>query len=280
MFDSNDLKYYLSGGTANRSPDLSLGGSISTEPVNDLTGNLFSQITKTQAESGSTTYRCMYVVNEGDETLYNVEVYVDQEDAISTLYIGLHKQIEVQKIILTGSPIGGTFRLRYLINIDGIQVSQETNDIQFIPDLTQVASNVQTALNDLTYLSDVSVVAQYVDSAWVFMVTFNGTHAYREHKQLQIATNNVLGENIGLVIQTVTEGGPVNTTAVDIGFENQAPTGINFNLHTADDTLAVGTLFPLDGFAIWLKRVTESDTIGTTEDIDNAVLKIAAQVEV
>ncbi len=76
----SDIKFYLSGGNANTDPDASLGGSISTTEVSYNTLNaLFNTVTGSEAESGVTHYRCIYIKNtNGTTTFPDVNAWVDQ----------------------------------------------------------------------------------------------------------------------------------------------------------------------------------------------------------
>lgn len=65
---SAEIKYCLSGGTTNTAPANSIGGARSTvDPGGIITSgvlnNLWQDVDATQAQSGSTKYRCIYVRN-------------------------------------------------------------------------------------------------------------------------------------------------------------------------------------------------------------------------
>lgn len=65
----SDIQYFLSGGSNNTSPNLSLGGAISTTQFVTYTmDNLFADVSGTEAQVGSVKYRCIYIKN-GNATL-------------------------------------------------------------------------------------------------------------------------------------------------------------------------------------------------------------------
>lgn len=78
---ATDIKFYLSGGTSNTDPNLSLGGVISsTEIVDNIDNNLFDDVTGDESASGDVEYRCIYIKNTHTTiTLQNAVVYISQE---------------------------------------------------------------------------------------------------------------------------------------------------------------------------------------------------------
>ena len=61
---SSDLKAFLSGGAANSDPRLSIGGAKSSVEVSATAlNNLFDDVTGTEAGTGVTRYRCIYIQN-------------------------------------------------------------------------------------------------------------------------------------------------------------------------------------------------------------------------
>jgi predicted phosphodiesterase len=68
-----DINLYLTGGSSNTNPNLSLGGNVSTTKVNYTTlHNLFRQITDSELSSGVTIYRCIAIKNDNTtETMVN-----------------------------------------------------------------------------------------------------------------------------------------------------------------------------------------------------------------
>jgi hypothetical protein len=87
---SNQIQFFLSGGSSNSNPNLSLGGEISNTPVLGTLNNIFSDITTEQASSGRTDYRCVYIKNISvSDSLYDAGIYVySQSSGGSTIEIG------------------------------------------------------------------------------------------------------------------------------------------------------------------------------------------------
>ena len=88
---TNDIAFFLSGGTGNSNPNLSLGGSPSNTPVSGVLNSLFSDVTSEQASNGLVDYRCFYVYNESETAyLYNATAYIQsQTNSGSTVQIGV-----------------------------------------------------------------------------------------------------------------------------------------------------------------------------------------------
>jgi len=73
-----DIGMFLTGGSTNTNPNLSLGGNVSaTEVVSDKTNNLFRRIIDSEASSGITLYRCVAIKNKSlTDTFTNVAFYM------------------------------------------------------------------------------------------------------------------------------------------------------------------------------------------------------------
>jgi len=230
---------------------------------------LFPPVTKDEALTGSVTYRCFYVTNDGMDTLQTVNCYLEQGDNISDTRLGANLATEIQQIILSGDPIGGTFRLTYTAVIGGSAVSQETYDITFDPDPDTMANNIQTALNDLTHLSEVTATAQFTD-AWRYNVTFGGVHSNRLQRLLEVTNNAVTGGVF--TVASLVKGSPINAIAPSIGFDNQPPNGVAFVAQSA--IITIGDILSLDGFSLWLKRTTPAVQVNGTEQ-DHITVNVA-----
>lgn len=280
-FYTSDVKFYLSGGLANRSASASLGGLPSGEEVGDSLNNLFGKVSKDEINNGSTAFRCIYIVNHGSETMYSVSLWIEpNDDYLSSSYVGIGFATEIQKIVLSGIPTSGTFTLRYTDAVNGVQVSQETNPITFSSDATTMASNIQTALNALELLGEVSVSVNQ-DSDWNYHITFGGMHDNRYHQLLEVTNNEIIGTDINFTVSITTSGSPINATATNVGESNQPPVGISFSQpFSQDGSIEVGTLEPLDTFSVWFKRVVTAGVVVTSTSVDTDMIKIFAQVDI
>src|SRR5574339_665740 len=76
----SDVKIYLTGGTSNTNPNLSLGGSTSTtELINDVLDNLFNRVELSDAQTGITQYRCITIKNtHAEKSALKVRLYFNQ----------------------------------------------------------------------------------------------------------------------------------------------------------------------------------------------------------
>lgn len=76
---STDIKTYLSGGASNAVPAASLGGAKSSTEISQVStlNNLFDDVSDTEAASGDTEYRCIYITNtNGSSALSSAAVYI------------------------------------------------------------------------------------------------------------------------------------------------------------------------------------------------------------
>lgn len=78
---SSDLHYPLSGGTSNTDPNASLGGVISTtDIVDNVSQNLFQNVTGAQSLAGFIDYRGIYVKNaHASLTLIGAKIWIQQQ---------------------------------------------------------------------------------------------------------------------------------------------------------------------------------------------------------
>jgi hypothetical protein len=86
---NTDIKYRLSGGAANATASLSLGGAKSSTEVST---DLFDDISSGEASAGDTEYRCIYVHNNhGSLTMEATKVWIQANtpSADTTIAIGL-----------------------------------------------------------------------------------------------------------------------------------------------------------------------------------------------
>lgn len=90
MIDA-DLVSYLSGGSSNTDPNLSLGGDMSTEPVSSTPlNNLFDNVSSGERTTGTVEYRCFYVKNDHPtEDLLNASIYVSKQTDSSTTAVDI-----------------------------------------------------------------------------------------------------------------------------------------------------------------------------------------------
>lgn len=76
---NTDIEYRYSGGASNSSAAACLGGAISTttQVVNAVKNSLFDDVNTTEAASGDTEYRGIYIKNaNGTTTLQDARIYI------------------------------------------------------------------------------------------------------------------------------------------------------------------------------------------------------------
>lgn len=255
------IDFFLSGGLANVDGNQSLGGLPSNQLYLPGTNTLFAQVTSDEAQNGGEVYRCIYGSANSTADLTNCSVSVLQNTEFSSVSIGFELADDVQIIEFAGTPTGGTFTLKYLALVNDVTVVQETYPITYST-LATTAADIQTALNDLTYLSTTLVEGQ---APSLFQVTFAGEDGHRSQILLEVTNFAVIGSS-GATVSQLTAGSPKNAIATNIGFENQTPFGITFSLGST----GLGTLRPGDVFPIWLRRSTLAGTIASSSFIDSA----------
>jgi len=74
---SSDIKYRLSGGSANADPLLSIGGVASSV---DAAATIFDDVSSAEAVAGDTEYRCVYVRNtHATLTMLGTKIWVQTQ---------------------------------------------------------------------------------------------------------------------------------------------------------------------------------------------------------
>ncbi len=263
-----DIAYFLSGGTTNTDPNLSLGGLPSTIKVKTGLNTLFSQVTKSEAESGGNRYRCIYVSNIASFDINSINTIVSQDEKnLSSINIGISTSNEVQLISVFGAPTSGNFKLKYTVNVGGIVISQTTGSINWQADQSITAENIQSEINLLTYLEDVIISVQGIAGGYGYRVEFFGEDGNRAQNLLEIVDFSVTGST-GFNVSRITPGNPINQVADSTGFENQPPNAVNFT-----DSVSLLQLRPGDLYGLWIKRSTPADTSGSTQTTNQANIK-------
>jgi hypothetical protein len=261
----SDISVVLSGGTNNLDPNLSLGGSPSAAPiVDDVLNNLFDDVLPAESTAGMEDYRCIYFFNDGETTIFNLNVFIDLDfDAGAVLEIGISNRDESQRIQITGSPNGGSLIFSY----ENVQFATAFNS-----NLGAWAVDIQNSLNALTteddevLLRDVLVTGQNTGSAILFDIVFAGQDGSKNHETLSLVSNN-LTPSAEVTISTLQEGGPVNTIAPEISTEIIPPGGgVVFFASAEDDPVIIPKLRSGEGFPIWFHRTVAAGTLAVAND--------------
>lgn len=266
--NAEDISVVLSGGSTNLNPNGSLGGEPSLSPV--LTGtlnNLFSDITAEQALDGYEDYRCMYVFNDGDTTIYNVKVWISDDPSDgSTMAMGIAGVDEVQRITINGGVVtGSSVTFSYL---------GTTFDSDFDPDLAAWAAALEESLANLEdddsqrFFKDVIVLGQTAaNNTIIFDIKWQGLDAKRNFAKLEKISNDLTPLGIIECIVTVPQdGNPINTIAPEINVSTTPPGGVTFLVPTSTSPITLPRLDPDEGFPLWVRRTTDAETIAKEND--------------
>lgn len=78
---SANLELRLTGGSTNSDPNNSLGGDMSSSPVQqaDPMNNLFDDVTPAEASAGDVEYRAVDIYNSGDMSAESVFIWFSQQ---------------------------------------------------------------------------------------------------------------------------------------------------------------------------------------------------------
>lgn len=277
--NSSDISIVLSGGSSNINPMNSLGGNPSSQPINTgYLNNLFDDISKTESVDGHEDYRCLYIFNDGDTTIWNVEVSaVFQKEGGSDIELGIEERNEVQRVSL--NQLTPSFPPGY--------IDFKYKQMQFLVpvdlDVGTMAQNFELILQNLTeslssskkMFKGVSVVGQIGTNGSVFFdIKWSNKDSKRNFEQISIV-NYLLGPGDIATMSIISEGAPINTIANEIDFETTPPGGITFHSTDEDNPIVITRLDIDEGFPIWIKRRTFPNTI--SKENDGFSLLISAQ---
>ena len=244
----------------NNNPDLSLGGAKSTTPI--TSSRLFSDVTSQQTTSGLIDYRCIYVTNTNNvDFLYRSNIFVSYTvPGDVTALVGFIFNDDQQNITITNASAitGGNFTIVYSDNTG----NNYPLVISWNSDLTIWANELQTAINTIPYLSDVTVSADYSGSSVIFEINFLGDASDRYHN-LMILQNNALisSSTITISIEKIINGSPINSTADVIDVGTTTPNGVTFG-----GTATVGDIRAEDFVPVWIQRTVPAGSSAIEND--------------
>lgn len=255
---AEDISIVLSGGSGNLDPNLSLGGDPSSSPILDGSiNNLFDDVSPEEAEDGHEDYRCFYVFNDGDESVYNVNIWVQSEvEGGSTVELGIKNSDELQRITLSGAlPTSGTVTFSF----EGAEFS-----VPPFSDLAAAAQFIEDSLNALVdgdgekllETVQVSTPSSLGSPTLIFDILFTINDGSTDHEQLEIVSNDFLPPEVTVAVTTPQEGSPINTVAPEIPNSETPPGGVGFFVPSEQSPISVYKLRPAEGMPIWVKRVT------------------------
>lgn len=263
----NDIQFKLSGGRNNSNPSLSIGGEMSSFPVIGTVNNIFRDVTKEEALSGKTDYRCVYIHNESDsETLFNTSLAIDaQGSAGSNVQMGISIATEIQTLQIKGNPTSGSLVLLY---------GSRTFEVNWSSNFSTFADSFISSLNLPGTTAQLFALGGGVQSGASqelnLTLQFSGNQDKRSHPRIEIKSNNLIGVDKPIVtFARSVSGAPVNSTAPTVASEIANPNGVIFS----SQPIQIGELRPGDKIPIWFKRNTPPAT--QFSDKDFFVLRIS-----
>ncbi len=259
----SDISIVLSGGSDNLTPDSSIGGAASITPITDETlNNLFNDVSSEENAAGVEDYRCIYIFNDGDTTVYSGNVFIHEDfTGGATMAFGIEDRDENQRLLIVGTPTGGSITLSY----EGQEIV-----IPYNSDLGVMALDLQDKLNALVVddeqlLRNVVVTGQPTSSSIIFDMLFTGEDGSRSHAVIQIASND-LTPSVTTTVSKTQIGAPINTTASEIGNSTIPPGGVSFFAPSESDAIVIPKLRSTEGFPLWIKRTVEANTEAKAND--------------
>lgn len=251
-----DIVYVLSGGSFNTDPNESLGGNPSNEVISSGLNNLFSNISESEAASGKTDFRCIYVFNQNAvDSLFNVQVGINTEvSGGSDIQIGILFATEKQSIVVTNLVTGGSFTIAY---------EMQNLIVSYDPDLAIWANNLKNALNTISdFDNGVSVQTIQTANQISFNISFEGAGDGKGYSLLTLVSNGLTGLSPTIAISRVQNGSPVNSIPDLLDGPTVIPNGVVF------DTIpiSIGTLKATEGFPLWIRRETDAGVSPLSND--------------
>ena len=253
MIEVNDIISTLSGGLNNQKSEKSLGGEASSHFVSK---RIFNNIESADAILGNTDYRCIYLKNNNaSDILGSVVAYLEKDTTIGTnVQIGFKIETCVQQVTIKAGTLVSSGNNTFSLNGDQFIVTHNAS-------LDAWTENFQTAIRDLNYLDDVIVSYTTADTDVIFQILFTGKVANHYFPVIELV-GNTLNTSPIILINKIIDGGPINSTTVEIDHVRTPPTNVTFY----DGTVTIGNLFPLETFPVWFKRICSANTQFITDD--------------
>ena len=264
---ASNISFVLSGGASNINPNNSLGGDPSSTSINGgLLNNLFDDVASYESENGNEDYRCIYVFNDGETTVWDMKLWADSiTEGNVQIKLGIESSNEKQRITIIGAT-GGILELQY---------KDRSFSSDYNSNTTVWASNIETSISNVT-VSDVSTEKIFKkvsvegrnlgSDKLIFDITWSGKDGKRNFDNIEIIGSELVLEPNGSVLVTVEQqGSPINTLANET-IETSPPGGVVFFDTNETSPIVIARLDPSDGFPIWIKRIIPSQTVASVED--------------
>ena len=264
---ASNISFVLSGGASNINPNNSLGGDPSSTSINGgLLNNLFDDVASYESENGNEDYRCIYVFNDGETTVWDMKLWADSiTEGNVQIKLGIESSNEKQRITIIGAT-GGILELQY---------KDRSFSSDYNSNTTVWASNIETSISNVT-VSDVSTEKIFKkvsvegrnlgSDKLIFDITWSGKDGKRNFDNIEIIGSELVLEPNGSVLVTVEQqGSPIYTLANET-IETSPPGGVVFFDTNETSPIVIARLDPSDGFPIWIKRIIPSQTVASVED--------------
>jgi len=111
---ASDLTFHYTGGAANDDPDLSLGGTGSSEVLSATAlNNLFDNVNPDEIELANLVeYRAIDIVNDGDAEAHNIEFYLTDTPNVESALAIWYDSTGTQSIVDENTePVGASWTL-------------------------------------------------------------------------------------------------------------------------------------------------------------------------
>lgn len=266
---SGDISINLSGGSTNTSSEASLGGEPSVYPIS--AERLFPDVSTDQTTSGFEDYRCVYVSNNSpDGTLYQAVLFTEYKaDSDVIINLGFIEINERQTITISGinKITDGSFTIAYSDYEGGTSL-----EVDWDPDVSIWASNLQAALRSIERLKDVTVSASVSTNTVIFEINFVGYSQKRHHDLIQEVSNDLVldspqpSEGIISISRNVA-GSPINSIAEEIDLPTTTPFGVSFQSYDSrSNSYQIEELRPGDVLPVWIRRTVPVNSRGLEND--------------
>jgi len=252
---ASDIVVTLTGGSNNTNPNLSIGGNPSSYPISGNINNLFDNISNEQALSGHEDYRCIYIFNNNSsESIFNTRLYINEfEGNESKIYVGLDFSPENQRITINGNVSGGFFIIGFK---PPNQATIEYRTVYFNSDPATWAENLKEQLLTIPTIQDINITVSGTFSSRIFDVSFQSIEDLRSHDLFLINYSSLIGTNISSSVTKIVVGSPINSIPALLDASTTIPYNVTFYETNINNQLYVGTLYPEEGFPLWIKRTT------------------------
>lgn len=147
---SATLELRLTGGAANTDPELSLGGDASSEPLSTTAmNNLFADVSPTERENGSFTYKALSIHNKGDAIAASILAYMGSNTSNDDTHVEFGLDSTTQSIVNCITPPTGVTFAQYTKSFPLTISDIAINGAQRIWVKRVVNANADNDVNDL-----------------------------------------------------------------------------------------------------------------------------------